>query len=244
MNGAGMNRLAIITGGSHGLGAALVAHYRAQGWTVRECSRSGQGEAHIHTDFADPDTTVATLDAHFADLATRSWDEVVLINNAATLTPLLPLAQQHDAQIAANLNVNVMSAVRVIAAFVRRFQHVAAVKTVAQISSGAALRGYGSWSLYCAGKAAIDHLIRAVAVEQTGAVHPVVCISIDPDVMDTQMQAEIRGTSEADFAEVARFIARKEDGKLRTPESVAAYVAGVIAGGPEGGARYDIEDEG
>ncbi|AOY01175.1 SDR family NAD(P)-dependent oxidoreductase [Jeongeupia sp. USM3] len=239
-----MNKLALITGGSHGLGAALVDHYLAAGWTVHEFSRSGLGAAHVQADFADPDAAVATLAARFAEFASRPWDEIVLINNAGTLTPLLPLAQQHDAQITASLNVNVMTAVRVIAAFLRRFQDVAAVKTVAQISSGAALRGYGSWSLYCAGKAAVDHLLRAVAVEQAGAVHPVTCISIDPDVMDTQMQTEIRGTSVDDFPDVARFIARKQDGKLRTPESVAAYVAGVIACGPEGGARYDIEDEG
>ncbi|MBM3115820.1 SDR family NAD(P)-dependent oxidoreductase [Jeongeupia naejangsanensis] len=236
-----MNRLALITGGSYGLGAALVAHYLAEGWTVHEFSRSGQGYAHVYADFADPDATLATLDTCFAELAGQPWGEIVLINNAAMLTPLLPLAQQTDAQIAANLNVNVMTAARVIAAFLRHFQQVAAVKTVVQISSGAALRGYGSWSLYCAGKAAIDHLLRAVAVEQVSTEHPVTCISIDPDVMDTQMQADIRDTSEADFADVARFIARKEDGKLRTPVSVAAYVAGVIAGGPEGGARYDIE---
>ncbi|GHD62230.1 SDR family NAD(P)-dependent oxidoreductase [Jeongeupia chitinilytica] len=239
-----MNRLALITGGSHGLGAALVAHYLAEDWTVREFSRSGLGDPHVCADFADPDATLATLDARFAELARQSWGEIVLINNAATLTPLAPLAQQADAQIATSLNVNVMTAARVIASFLRHFQQVAAVKTVAQISSGAALRGYGSWSLYCAGKAAIDHLIRAVAVEQTGAELPVTCISIDPDVMDTRMQAGIRATSAADFPDVGRFIARKADGKLRTPASVAAYVAGVIAGGPEGGRRYDIEDEG
>ncbi|BCL77068.1 benzil reductase ((S)-benzoin forming) [Jeongeupia sp. HS-3] len=240
MNQLASNRLALITGGSQGLGAALVAHYRAQGWVVREFSRSGQSDAHVSADFAEPDVAVMTLDAHFAEFATQPWDEVLLINNAGMLSPIAPLPQLQDAAIAANLNVNVMSAIRVIAAFMRRFQDVAATKTVVQISSGAALRGYGSWSLYCAGKAALEHFIRAVAVEQAGAVRPVVCISLDPDVMDTRMQAEIRGTSADDFPDVARFIARRD--KLRTPESVAVYVAGVVASGPEGGARYDIEE--
>ncbi|WP_051710415.1 SDR family NAD(P)-dependent oxidoreductase [Andreprevotia chitinilytica] len=234
-------KLALITGGSHGLGAALVALYQQRGWHVLELSRSGQGEAHVSVDMADPAQTLAVIQPLFTDLAGQAWDEIALINNAGVLTPLLLVTRLDAAAITANLNVNLLTAIHLITAFVQAFDTHPCRKTIVQISSGAGQRGYGSWSLYCAGKAGMDNFIRALAVEQAQAIQPFTCISVDPDVMDTRMQGEIRSTSATDFPDVGRFIARKKHGKLRTPESVAEFIAAVVACA-ENGARYDMED--
>jgi len=240
MTASGMHKLAIVTGGSHGLGAALVAHFQQMGWQVVALSRSGTGPLHFTLDLAEPTQVLAIMPPLFAQLAAQPWDEVVFISNAGSLTPLLPVARLDAAVITHNLNVNLLSAVQLITAFVQAFEAVAARKSVVQISSGAASKGYGSWSLYCAAKAGMDNFIRALAVELADAEHPFICISIDPDVMDTHMQAAIRATSATDFADVARFIARKRDGKLRHATEVAAYVAEVI-GRAQNGYRYDID---
>ncbi|SMC29328.1 benzil reductase ((S)-benzoin forming) [Andreprevotia lacus DSM 23236] len=235
-----MNKLAIITGGSHGLGAALVDQYTQAGWQVAELSRSGSGPAHVDLDLADLAQALGTVRPLFARLASQPWAEVALISNAGMLTPLLPVARLDAAAITHNLNVNLLGAVQLIAAFVQAFDRVSARKTVAQISSGAARKGYGSWSLYCAAKAGMDNFIRALAVEQAAAAAPFICISIDPDVMDTRMQGEIRATPDDDFPDVARFIARKQAGQLRSAAEVANYVADVISRA-ENGRSYDIE---
>lgn len=234
-------KLLCITGGSQGLGGALVALYQALGWQVCEFSRSGTSSGHIGVDLAAGDAA-SVVDQAFSQLASQPWEEVLLINNAGMLSPLAPVSAISDEAIALNLNVNFNSAIRIIAAFIRHFGDMPVPKTLVQISSGAALRGYGSWSLYCASKAGLEHFIRALAVEQSLASYPVTCLNFDPGVMDTEMQAEIRSRSTADFPDVGRFIARKQQGLLRQPQDVAAALAKRLASSPQGGERYSVED--
>ncbi|MFC7419061.1 SDR family NAD(P)-dependent oxidoreductase [Iodobacter arcticus] len=234
-------KLLCITGGSAGLGAALVNLYQAQGWQVCEFSRSGQLAGHISIDLA-ANNAANLVDGHFSQLASQTWEEVLLINNAGMVSPLAPVATLSDEAIATNLNVNFNVAIRIIAAFIRHFGDLPARKTVLQVSSGAAIRGYGSWSLYCASKAGLEHFIRALAVEQSTMAHPVSCINFDPGVMDTAMQAEIRSRTAAEFPDVGRFIARKEQGLLRQPEDVAAAIARLVASEIQGGERYSVEE--
>ena len=53
-------------------------------------------------------------------------------------------------------------------------------------------------------------------------------VSIDPGVIDTDMQALIRGAPEVDFPEVERFTKRKHTGGLTSPESVAASIIRLV----------------
>lgn len=235
--------LAIVTGGSRGLGEALVAAYEAREWTTFELSRSGAGFGHMTVDLADLDTSFAVLEQQFQSLAKTAWSRVVFINNAGVLTPIGPVRSLADAQIARNLEVNLLSGIRLMAAFVRAFQQNEAELTLVNISSGASSKGYAGWPLYCAAKAGLENFIRSLAAEQAGAIRPMTCLNIEPGVVDTDMQAEIRETEAELFPEVARFIELKKGGKLRSPRSVARAVIGIIDGKPENGARYRIADQ-
>jgi benzil reductase ((S)-benzoin forming) len=62
---------------------------------------------------------------------------------------------------------------------------------------------------------------RCVALEQEGQAHPVKVYSFAPGVIDTEMQGEIRKSSEEDFAPLKRFIAYYENGDLMPPAFVA-----------------------
>ena len=103
------------------------------------------------------------------------------------------------------------------------------------------MKGYAGWSLYCAAKAAMEGFVRALAVEEQHQDQPFVCVSIDPGVIDTEMQALIRETSVADFPDVERFTKRKQDGGLSSPESVAAAIIKLMAQDLKAGGRYDAE---
>jgi hypothetical protein len=60
--------------------------------------------------------------------------------------------------------------------------------------------------------------------------------------MDTEMQAEIRSRSTAEFPDVGRYITRKQQGLLRQPQDVAAALVKRLAASPQGGERYSVED--
>jgi NAD(P)-dependent dehydrogenase (short-subunit alcohol dehydrogenase family) len=236
--------LVFITGGSRGLGAALLERYRAAGWTAVDLSRSGQGADHLAVDLGDLDPSMAAVAALFAERARLPWDAVTLINNAATITPIGPVHELDDGAIAPNLAINLTSGIRIISAFARAFQSAPGRRTVANISSGAAHKAKSGWALYCAAKAGMEHFIHVMAMEQAADPNPIVCINIDPDLIDTAMQREIRATDQAAFPEVERFIHYKQSGRLRSPEAVAAAIQAILLGGPEQGRRYAVDQAG
>ena len=139
--------LAIVTGGSRGLGEALVQAYEAREWSTFELSRSGGGLSHMEVDLADLDASFDVLEAQFQSLAKAEWMRVVFFNNAGVLTPIGPVHALQDAQIARNLDVNLVSGIRLMAAFVRAFEGSGAELTVVNVSSGASSKGYAGWPL-------------------------------------------------------------------------------------------------
>ena len=236
-------KLAIITGGSRGLGKALMDAYEVREWSTLEFSRSGTGLNHLPVDLSNLDAQLSVLENQLQTLAKANWNRVVFINNAGLLTPIGPVRALSDAQIVSNLEVNLMSGIRLISAFVRAFGACGAEVTVANISSGAALKGYAGWPLYCAAKAGLENYIRALAAEQGGAVTPMTCINIEPGVIDTDMQMEIRETDAQNFPEVARFIELKRGGQLRSAKSVARAILSIIDSKPDNGDRYRISEQ-
>lgn len=132
---------------------------------------------------------------------------MLLINNAGVLAPVGSLVDQDvDAVARAVVSVNVAA------------QVTAADRRIVHISSGAARNAYPGWSVYCATKAALDHHARAVASDGNVGLR---IGSVAPGVVDTDMQAEIRGIGLERFPMRERFETLKREGKLATPEESA-----------------------
>jgi NAD(P)-dependent dehydrogenase (short-subunit alcohol dehydrogenase family) len=99
-------RVVIITGGSHGIGAGLVAAYRRQGWAVVANSRSIEPSADpqvltVNGDIADPRTTSRIIDSaldRFGHIDT-------LINNAGVFIGK-PFADYTEQDYATAVGVN------------------------------------------------------------------------------------------------------------------------------------------
>lgn len=234
-------RLALITGGSKGLGAALCEQFLAHGDEVLEFSRTAPHAYSRRLDLADPPAQVLqglrqALDA----IEPQPWTELVIISNAGVLSPIGPSGAKPTAEVVRNLNVNLLSPILVLGELVRHFRHLPGRKLLVHISSGAALKGYAGWSLYCASKAGMESYVRALAAEEKGQAHPFTPLSIDPGVMDTDMQALIRATPAQDFPEVQRFIRRQAAGELHPARAVAESVLRVLSRTDlEAGGRYD-----
>lgn len=236
-------KLAVISGGSRGLGAELCRQYADAGFELLEFSRRAPHVFSVACDFSEPLAAARVVAERLAPLAARAdLTELVVLSNAAMLDPIGPVSRKAPAAVQANLNANLVSAILFMGEAIRAFQAHPARKTLVSLSSGAALKGRAGWSLYCAAKAGLDNFIRAVALEQEAEAAPFRTLSIDPGVMDTDMQAEIRASSAEDFPSVARFHDLLRDGELRTPQSIAAAIRRIVAGEYEGGQRLVAAD--
>lgn len=232
--------VAIITGGSRGLGAALCEEYLGRGWHVVEFSRSAPHPYSVALDLSDSQAAARVFGETFAALASRRPAEVVAIGCAAVLGPVGPVAVAEAREVARSIDVNVTAAVLFASRFIHAFQQQDCEKTFVNISSGAAVKTHAGWSLYSAGKAATEQFVRVLAAEQALQAAPVRAFNVNPGVMDTAMQAEVRSARREDFPELDRFVGLHDEGLLAPPAEVAKWIADLVASRPEAGQTYAV----
>lgn len=183
--------VALITGGSAGLGLALTRALAGQGWTVlidaRDADRLRATAAGVDGDViavpGDIDDPV-----HRADLVAavdRLGRLDLLVHNASTLgpVPLRPLSEVELTELAGAWAINVAAPFALTRALLSHLR--AANGVLLSISSDAAVEHYQGWGPYGASKAALDHLTLTVAVE-TG----VTAYAVDPGDMRTRMHQD------------------------------------------------------
>lgn len=220
----GGTRLALVTGGSRGLGRALITQLQAEGWRVVELSRSAPTADSVRVDLAQPAAVAQAVGAALAGVDPLSITELLVLHNAGTVQPLGPTANAPGGDLIDALNVNLVSGIAFLSAAMAHFQSCPGRKVVAQITSGAAVRAHAGLSLYSAAKAGMDQFMRVVAAEQARQAHPFRALSLDPGALDTDMQATLRGASPEDYPGAAAFAQRHRDGALGRVDDVAAAV--------------------
>jgi benzil reductase ((S)-benzoin forming) len=236
-------RVALLTGGSRGLGLALRAVLTTRGFRVLEFSRTSPHEFSVRVDLSSPERSLEAVVMALSTLRNEHLEELVVINNAATLEPIGPAYRKSRSAVLANLNTNYTSAILILTEIVSHFQDTACRKVLANVSAGAASNGYFGWSLYCAAKAGVENFIRALAIEQDAEAHPFFAINVDPGNVDTDMQATVRSSSPADFLAIERFVRRKEQGELMSPTDAAVAFCRILElPSLSNGARYDVRD--
>lgn len=184
------SRVAVVTGGSAGLGLELVRALAQRGWTVVTDARTGK---RLDDAVADLDGVVAvagdvTDPVHRTELvatARRLGQVELLINNVSTLGPL-PLRTLTDLEpdeLARVWAVNVGGPVELSRALAPDLG--ASCGMIISISSDAAVQHYETWGAYGATKAALDHLTLTLG-EESG----IASYAVDPGDMRTQMHAD------------------------------------------------------
>lgn len=99
-------------------------------------------------------------------------------------------------------------------------------------SSGAAVKSYRGWGLYGASKAAMNHLAMSLGDEE----QDVTSVSIQPGVVDTEMQREIREDHATNLEPQvhSRFTTFHKEGKLLKPEQPGHVIAKLALDAPKG----------
>jgi NAD(P)-dependent dehydrogenase (short-subunit alcohol dehydrogenase family) len=191
--------VAIVTGASRGLGAAVAAALAKNGWSVITDAR---GEAALDAARAEaaagaaPGATVVAVAGDITDPAHRRAlvDEAerlggldLLVNNASRLgpSPQPSLSAYPIDELRAVFDANVLAPtalIQVASPLLRTSPN----PRVVNVTSDASVEAYDGWGGYGASKAALDHLSAVLAVEEPG----VRVWAVDPGDMRTQMHQE------------------------------------------------------
>jgi NAD(P)-dependent dehydrogenase (short-subunit alcohol dehydrogenase family) len=212
-----------VTGGTSGLGRALVAMLTAHGARVAYLARGIDGVRRMRAQIPAAHAIEADVarkdDIYPAALQiTGLLDGLdVLVNNASSLGPV-PLALLGDTEceaLEATLATNVLGPFRLTRAMMGALAASAREgrgAVVVNISSDAAITPYPTWGAYGASKAALRHMTRIW--DEEARSDGIRFLSIDPGDMDTPLHA--LAVPDADRA------------TLKAPEDAAREIIGAI----------------
>ncbi|GAA4097539.1 SDR family NAD(P)-dependent oxidoreductase [Nocardioides kongjuensis] len=191
-----MTHVALVTGGSRGLGRALTDGLVAAGWHVVTDGRHADALAAAARPWAD---SVTAIPGDLTDAAHR--DQLVaavrrlgrldlLVHNAGVLGPASGSTRRRELvdvrpdDLQHVWRHNVGAPIVLTGLFLTDL--AASGGTLLSISSDAALEHYEGWGLYGASKAALDHLTMTFAAENPG----IRAYAVDPGDMRTRMHQE------------------------------------------------------
>jgi len=215
---------AAITGGTSGLGLALVRELLARGADVAFVARGRDRVERIARTYPVAHGIVGdiSLKEDIHPIAIQMIGALggldVLVNNASELgpAPLKLLADTDCEELERALSTNVLGPFRLTKALLGALSASARERggaVVLNVSSDAAINAYPSWGAYGASKAALHHMSRIWDTELTAdGVH---ILSVDPGDMDTPFHA--LAVPDADPA------------TLKRPEDAARELADAIA---------------
>lgn len=225
-------RVAIVTGGAGGIGAAICEQLAEHGASVVVGYRHSQASAvelaarlkgpGPHVALALPVTDSAALHAGAVEVDRRYGRCDILVNCAGTtrFVPHADLDALEDSLIDEILATNVrgpFATVRAVRLLLER--HAGAL--IVNISSVAAVSAMGSNVMYCASKAALDNITKSLARALAPAVR---VVSISPGLVDTSFIKQLDQTWRDEQLE------RCPLRRLATPQEIGLAVVALYTG--------------
>jgi meso-butanediol dehydrogenase / (S,S)-butanediol dehydrogenase / diacetyl reductase len=210
-------KVALVTGGRSGIGHAIATRLQADGARVFTAQRGPDATfAGVEADFTDP----TSADRVVAHVILKAGRLDVLVNNAGVMQEAgiedMSLADWHR-----SLMVNLTAPFLLIKAALPHLRKVQGA--IVNIGSIEGLASNPSHAAYCASKAGLHGLTRAVAVDH--GAEGIRCNAVAPGWIDTDLNDDLIAAM-PDPAAFRRDIGRIHPvGRTGAPAEVAALVA-------------------
>jgi 3-oxoacyl-[acyl-carrier protein] reductase len=194
-------KIAVVTGASRGIGSAAAKALAEAGASVMLAARDSTKVESVARAISEAGGNAVAMTCDVADY--RSMERLVeaansrlgpinvLINNAGVIEPISAIVDSDPVEWALNVQINLVGAYHAVRALLPGMLS-AGSGTIVNISSGAACRPIEGWSAYCATKAGLAMLTRAIALE--AGKSSVRVFGFVPGTVDTDMQGTIRAS--------------------------------------------------
>jgi NAD(P)-dependent dehydrogenase (short-subunit alcohol dehydrogenase family) len=228
-------QLALVTGSSRGIGAAIAEALAREGahvvLTARTAAALEEVEGRIFE--AGGSATIAPLDLTESESIARlglaiaeRWKQLdILVLNAAMLGSLTPVAQIDSKEFNRLLTLNLLAQQAMIATFDPMLRKSPAGRLLA-LTSHVGIHPRAYWGAYGASKAALDNLVLSYA-DEVRNLAPLKVAIVDPGKTATAMRA--------------RAYPGEDQSKLKAPSVVGEAVVDLLKSGFETGLRFEVE---
>lgn len=234
-------KVALVTGGAQGLGAAVCRQFAARGWAVAIADINEKGAQSVAKACGDAlaipvDLAAGDGPARMVDAASQWGGRIDVLVNCAAAAPAEAFIDMTARAWEVALAVNVRAVALSMAAAARVMANQGGGRIV-NITSAAARMALPNYATYAATKAAVDSLTRCGAAAL--AKHGIRVNSLSPGMMDTPLQQEteaifcrLEGRNDLEKFKAER-TARIPLGRRSDPEEMAASVIWLAIDAPE-----------
>jgi meso-butanediol dehydrogenase/(S,S)-butanediol dehydrogenase/diacetyl reductase len=218
-------RTAIVTGGSRGIGRAIVDRFLADGVAVLTCGR-GARPADLATDalWVQADVADPADAARIVDEAKRRLGGLAILVNNAGVQVEKTVTETTDADWDLVVGVNARGTFNLCRAAIPAMAEAGG--TIVNIGSISGLVSDPSMAVYNASKAFVHALTRSIAVDHGPKVR---CNAVSPGWIVTAMAEDAFALAKDPQAAKRDALARHAAGRMGTPADIANIVAWLVS---------------
>ena len=223
-----MNKIAVITGASRGIGQALAIELAARKIMVIAISRDEKQLQSLQALNKENIKIIAADITHEQDRniildALKNFKINFLINNAGIIHPIGPLHQATENEIKKLFETDLLAPIFLTNSLISYFHPEGG--RILNITSVAAKEAVPGIVAYCAAKTAFNMWTAGLKLELP---RHIVATTVIPGEVDTHMQGDLRGAPLSQFPLAAEFQAAKQHHTLIPATTCAKFLADIL----------------
>ena len=223
-------RVALVTGASRGLGAAIVDRLASEGWSVG-CMATTAERAQATADAARAAHGVPTLalgglvedrnevEAAIDQVESELGSLTLMVNNAG-ISQVAPFEELDPNEFQRIVDINLMGVFHGSQLAAQRMIASGTAGSIVQLGSIAGINGFPQRVGYCGTKAAVHHMTKVMAVDL--ARHNIRVNAVAPGYIRTDM---VQNLIDAGTLDEGRLTGRIPSADLGVPDHIAACVS-------------------